>query len=1316
MLVRDIHLHGALGEEFSPRYQFAVKSPAEAMIALTRQVPGFSQYIRKHDWQIILGDVDEGRELSVDELTFQSIGRPIHFVPVVAGAKKNNGIGKVIAGIALIAITIYTGGTGTGPAAAGFEATIAGTSITVGQVALLGASLVLSGVSSMLAAVPEFASTSDSAAEKSSSIFQGPVNTPNQGGPVPLVYGRTEVGSTVISAGISTEQVEVIIPTATSGGSNSQGNAPDPDVGSEGTDYGGGVDDGYSGDVGGAGGGGDGASGETSEEAINTLRSRATARLLDLVSEGPIRGLVDGAKSIKIGGTPLMSENGKYNFSGINWQSRVGQPTQDYMKGYPEVESEIVVGLQVTNETPIPVTITDPLVDAVRVTLSIPALLYQNQTNGNVEPHSVSIAIEVQSNGGGYSRAVTSNIGPDKCTATYERAYRIDLPEGGAPWDVRMVRLSEDTDEIIYQDDTYFARYTEITDVKMEYPHCAYFGFEVDAEEFGDKIQERSYLIDGIEVQVPSNYDWVTRSYATAIWDGTFHADRVPTSCPAWIVYDIVTNDRYGLGSVLADAGVSKWDLYELGKYCDEYVPDGFGGTEPRFTFNGVLNTQDQAIKIIAFILAAARGSAFWGNGGLFFTQDRPKTASRLVTRANVVAGEFNYSGTAATARHNMVLVAWHDPDDQYKASAIEVVEDKDGIHRHGLRKKEPIGWGCTSRGQAHRLGDWILETEKHQTQTVTYVAGQDHADAFPGEILEIADPAKMKVRHGGRLFSALGTTITLDAPVTLLGGEIYYLNVQTAEQTIETRTVTNLAETTDVLTIDSAFTEDPPNENLWTLTSGVVAPKLYQLIHREEVTDTTHAITAIEYDPDKFARVEQGLSFDPPSYSAHTTGEIIPPTGLGYREYLYEGQTDITKSAVLFSWELSKDTRVKRYDVQYRAGQSEWQSLPATPKCSVEILETNDGDWSFRVRSIDGLSRKSEWVKLAVGLVTLEYPPDDVQNFEGAVKGDLMNLSLSRVPNLDLHHYVLKFIYDGAPVKYSSGIVLDDAIPKTATSLAVPAMSGTYMIKAVDTSGSESVNAAMVYSTVASLFDLNVVEELTQAPLWTGVKTDMEILDGKLVLASGDTMSDWSTLADVTTLYEGASGSPAAAGTYELPEIVDQGRKGPVRITTQLDVDGVALDGLGTLLDSVNYRAFFEVSYTDDDPSASPVWSDWSTVVVGDYDYRAFKFLLNVAALDFDTRPIINQANVIVDVFDRYEKAQGITCPVEGLTVDYSDPFKAMPVLNITASNLAGGDNHVIDSESNSAFTIRFIDSTGAAISRNFNYVAAGYGYGVTL
>ena len=642
------------------------------------------------------------------------------------------------------------------------------------------------------------------------------------------------------------------------------------------------------------------------QEAPNTLTSIATARVIDVISEGEIVGLVDGAKSIFLDSTPLQDQSGDYNFQGFSYEERFGLPDQDHISGYAQTESEIAVGVEVTNPTPVTRTVTDPDLDAVRVKIRIPALQKTDSTTGDTQPTSVSFDISVKPFGGVYSTAVNGTIS-GKTTSPYERSYRIEMPSGGAPWDVRVTRITADSTTSTLINATFWSSYTEVIDAKLTYPDTAMVAVSVDAEQFGTTVPQRAYEIKGLKVQIPSNYFPGDPPQYVGIWDGTFKTEW--SDNPAWVLYDLVTNNRYGLGDVVDPTQVDKWGLYTISQYCDEMVDDGFGGTERRFTFNGVINAREEAYNVVNAIASAFRGMVYWSSGAVYAAQDSPADPVKLVSPANALGGDFNYMGSALKARHTVALVSWNDPADAYKAT-IAVVENADEIAKLGWRQIDVVAFGCTSKGQATRFGRWILDSERVETETVTYRAALDHADVRPGDIIALADPAYAGVRFGGRAASATTTQITLDGAVTLESGETYTLSVVLPDGTLEDQPVTTGPGSVSVLDLAAALSDTPLVGAMWVLTASNVEPRKFRVLAVREVEKNIFEVTALFHDPTKFDRVEQNLILEEPDYSALPTGPLGTPSDLTTTEYLYQAGPAV-KSAVTFSWTAPSDPRV---------------------------------------------------------------------------------------------------------------------------------------------------------------------------------------------------------------------------------------------------------------------------------------------------------------------------------------------------------------------------------------------------------------------
>ena len=475
-------------------------------------------------------------------------------------------------------------------------------------------------------------------------------------------------------------------------------------------------------------------------EASDTLHSRQMITAVDLIGEGEIGGLVDGAKSIYLNNIPLVNADGLSNFTyteanvtngsltsvNVPWEFRSGGQSQDLftLEGYDGVEVPHLMSSQVKQGYPVMVSVNTQTVDAVRLTVTVPALMSQDSSTGDTNGSSVSYSFDVSTNGGSYS---DSGLGviviTGKTRSHYQRTHLITLPKPGNTWSIRMNRITADSTSSLLQNDLYFDSYSEITNTKLSYPNSAMVAMRLDSQQFSS-VPTRSYLVDGLYIKVPTNYDAATRVY-TGVWDGTFKV--AVSSNPAWVLYDLLTSSRYGLGKYVGAEQVDKAMLYTIGRYCDELVSDGYGGFEPRFSINTSFQSRMDAYKLISDVTSVFRGMSYWNGGMVSFTQDSPTDPSYIYNSANVVDGIFQYTGSALKDRHSVVLVTWNDPLQKYQQQ-IEYVEDVSLITQFGVRQTEVVAVGCTSRGQAHRVGKWILLSEQQESEMITYKVGIDRS------------------------------------------------------------------------------------------------------------------------------------------------------------------------------------------------------------------------------------------------------------------------------------------------------------------------------------------------------------------------------------------------------------------------------------------------------------------------------------------------------------------------------------------------------------------------------------------------------------
>lgn len=926
-MLRTIHLHGRLGKKFGKKFELDVASASEALRALFHQLPGFANYVRHRQYSITVGP---GVPLDMEALDLQ-LGRQrdIHITP--AGA--TSGIETIL----LAGVLIFS---------------------AVAAVSVLS-----------MPKVPS-ANSREEATKTSSFIFDGATNVTEQGHVVPLIYGRFRVGSVVASSGITTSDVNegtVANNPVAPGYSGTAGGFGIPII------YNGhiGTLPGLGGSPGGRewvellkGGKGGGGTARAAQEDPNSLQSQATAKVLDVIGEGEIVGLVDGLKSVYFDETPLQNPDGSYNFAGVSVEQRVGLPDQDFIPGFTQAENTREINTEVTTLLgAVTRSITDQAVTVARVTIRVPQLYKQDTTNGDLKATSVSVKISVQADGGGYTDVHTMTF-TGKTNSGYQRSVDIRLPNG-VTRNVRVTRITADSAVASVSDETFWDLLTEVVEAKLSYPDTAMIGLTVDARQFGSNIPTRSYDVKGLKVEVPSNYNPVTRVY-TGIWDGTFV--RAWTDNPAWVLRDIALSKRYGLGNRVSENAPDKWALYEIAKYNDGLVPDGFGGTQPRYTINCVINTPAQAYEVMNSIASNCRAVTYWGSGAIMTTQDRPEDPSFLITPSNIVGGDPSYSRiTPVERRRSVAVVYWNDPEDGYRLTP-EFYEDPELIRRFGRRGDSTddavTAFGVTNRGQAHRMCKWILEDEAPGSNSVVnYQAGDDHGFLEPGRVGVLEDPKFTAARRGGRVRSALANSVQLDAAVTLAAGQAYTLRVMLPDGTTNARTVTNAAGTHTTLNLSGAAYGTPPAAGaVWALESNVVANRQWRI--RQMTTDEApYEVTAILHDPTKYARVELESNIETANFLSLPTGPLQAPTQIEAFEFLFEDGTAAVPS-VQVSWDPSQDPRVTFYQAQYRAPGGNWEAFADSIDVARVVRGVAPGTWYFRVRALDSLGRKTQWVE----------------------------------------------------------------------------------------------------------------------------------------------------------------------------------------------------------------------------------------------------------------------------------------------------------------------------------------------------------------
>lgn len=628
-----------------------------------------------------------------------------------------------------------------------------------------------------------------------------------------------------------------------------------------------------------------GGSSKTPHEAPDDLKSSQMLTVVDAICEGPIEGPVDGLKSVRINKTPVLDSDGNAMVHGVTVVYRVGEDEQTAMEGFEDSGAETLLGVEVKKSEPVTRTITTKTLDRLRFTFGVQSLV-STSTKGDRNPTSVQMLIQFRRDGLWRTERDITITG--KTTTQFLASVVIDdLPP--RPFEVRMQRLTDDSTTDLLQNKTVWSGYTEIIDVKQRYPNTAVIGVKVDAEQFGSQQVTRNYHLRGRIVPVPSNYDPLKRTY-TGIWDGTFKPAW--TDNPAWCVLNMLTHPRYGMGSRIGVADVDKWALYAIAQYCDQSVPDGFGGTEPRITCNAYLTDQRKAWDVLGDFCSLMRCMPVWNGSTLTFVQDRPADKVWTYTQSNVVmpadGAPFIYSFSALKERHNAAEVRYTDPNNGWETST-ELVENDAAIRRYGRNVLKMDAFACTSRGQAHRAGLWAITTELLETQTVDFSVGAEGLRHVPGDIIEVCDSDYAGVTVGGRVLSvdSLTRTLTLDREVEIpTGGNVVLNLVGSNGQPVTVAVTAHPAP--DRVTV-SQLPDGVAEYSVWGLKLPDLRQRLFRCVAIRENDDGTYAITAVQHVPEKGSIVDNGATFDPlpdtsitnmPPAVQHLTTEILAEEG----------------------------------------------------------------------------------------------------------------------------------------------------------------------------------------------------------------------------------------------------------------------------------------------------------------------------------------------------------------------------------------------------------------------------------------------------
>ena len=696
--------------------------------------------------------------------------------------------------------------------------------------------------------------------------------------------------------------------------------------------------------------------GHTPREAKDNLKSTQLLSVIDAISEGPVEGPVDGLKSVLLNSTPVLDSEGNTNISGVTVVFRAGEQEQTPPEGFESSGSETVLGTEVKYDTPITRTITSANIDRLRFTFGVQALV-ETTSKGDRNPSEVRLLVQIQRNGGWVTEKDITIKG--KTTSQYLASVVVDnLPP--RPFNIRMRRMTPDSTTDQLQNKTLWSSYTEIIDVKQCYPNTALVGVQVDSEQFGSQQVSRNYHLRGRILQVPSNYNPQTRQYS-GIWDGTFKPAY--SNNLAWCLWDMLTHPRYGMGKRLGAADVDKWALYVIGQYCDQSVPDGFGGTEPRITCNAYLTTQRKAWDVLSDFCSAMRCMPVWNGQTLTFVQDRPSDKVWTYNRSNVVMPDdgapFRYSFSALKDRHNAVEVNWIDPNNGWE-TATELVEDTQAIARYGRNVTKMDAFGCTSRGQAHRAGLWLIKTELLETQTVDFSVGAEGLRHVPGDVIEICDDDYAGIRTGGRVLAVNSQTrtLTLDREITLPSSGTTLISLVDGSGnpvSVEVQSIT------DGLKVKVNRVPDGVAEySVWGLKLPTLRQRLFRCVSIRENDDGTYAITAVQHVPEKEAIVDNGAHFD--GDQSGTVNGVTPPA---VQHLTAEVTADSGEYQVLARWDTPKVVKgvsfLLRLTVTADDGSERLVSTARTTETTYRFTQLALGNYRLTVRAVNAWGQQGD-------------------------------------------------------------------------------------------------------------------------------------------------------------------------------------------------------------------------------------------------------------------------------------------------------------------------------------------------------------------
>ena len=935
--VKTLVLEGYLKDIFGERHEGVFEDTRGALLMMARRHENFLSCIRG-DYHVIFKTGEMEVLIGEDELHLPATtADEIILVPIPDGSNKGKGGVKIIAAIALVALSFIVPGGGV---------------VLTAALWATAAVLFVGGVTKLMSPSPQLESADKRIENADSYLFNSTSNVDQDGYAEPLALGGPILcGSHVASSGI--EVIELI--------NADTNNSVDPTF----PNYGYPQFDSAIGGLKSSKGGGSTA--RAAREAPNTYQTEAVAKLVEIISSGEIEGFVYPAnpfRNVYLDRTPIQNEDLSFNMRGVEMQNRWGLAEQDHLSGFDEVSNPVSVNVKVlfgTNNTVTRTLANNPSapLDRVVVNLRWNAMTEQNTENGDLNGSSVSYKIYLIPNGGSAQTVVDTTFA-QKFTSPTEKSYSIPLPVGGHPYQVRVERTSPDAASISVQNDMFFSSYSEIVDAKLTHPMRAVVGLKAYARLFGDSIPERGYLLKGVITEVPVNYDPDTRVY-TGVWNGTFK--MAWTNNPVWILWGLLTNKTWGLGNQIPRTVIDRYSFYGPAVVADQTVTDGKGGTEPKYTYSKWLRERQSAMSFLQAVASSFRGKLIWGKGGIMLTQDTIKNPVRIVTNANVIDGVFTYSQVAEEDIRTVAYCSYIEPSDGWKETLV-VAENSTLLATKGRRPRNVVAEGTTSARQALELGRWVVFSEQYNDELLTFKGYYDLADILPGNVIMVSDVNEIGYRHGGRLVSCTTTGAVMDSAFQFQSGVTYTVHITMADGTLQSRTLNGTGSTNTASISWTTPLPATPLGNLNTvfcITSTQIAPSLWSVesISEEDGEDGIISFLCVKYTTAKFTAIDSNLTvpetptslYDPAIRPAPVTGITLS------RVLVSERAGNIEKIQVKFT--ASDSVFVKDYKIQYRYKNGVWTEF-VSPSDNAEIPYQGEGVYEVIVTANDFLNRTS--------------------------------------------------------------------------------------------------------------------------------------------------------------------------------------------------------------------------------------------------------------------------------------------------------------------------------------------------------------------